>query len=337
MNQIPYVSIIIPCFERANELERLLISLKNLDFPEPYEIIVVDDGSKNEQAIRIVIDKFLASKKDNLQCSLIRLDDNLGPAQARNIGVKKAKGKFLWFLDSDSQVHNPDLLTKLVQSLKQNKSLVGVGGEAMTINEKLYAPIPYHFPNWFFVIKYIPIDKPFKAYPKCIGANNLLIAKKDFLATRGFSPYLDIYEDNDLCLQLTRSGRSLMIGDDTCLIHYHTASGRAGGKFSFFNKMWSYVVISHFNRVKLLFLNFPHQLLILPLLDILFAPVVLCFQIFFIRRRPHELLSQKSKKANQSFVSFILFNLIAMFLAWLMAYLLIIKSLIIGREAIIKK
>ena len=170
MNQTICVSAIIPCFERAKELQKLLTSLKKLDFSEPFEIIIVDDGSKNHQAIKMVVDAF--------RCSLIRLDNNLGPAEARNIGVKKAKGRFLWFLDSDTEINNPHLLTTLVQCLEQNKSLIGVGGEAIKINGRAYAILSHHFPNWLFSTKYVPTNKSFEVHPKCIATNNLLVSKK---------------------------------------------------------------------------------------------------------------------------------------------------------------
>jgi len=333
MNQTICVSAIIPCFERTKELQRLLVSLKKLDISKPWEIIVVDDGSKNYQAIKTVVDEF--------RCSLIRLDNNLGPAEAKNIGVKKAKGKFLWFLDSDTEINNPHLLTTLVQCLKQNKSLIGVGGEAIKINGRAYAILSHHFPNWLFSTKYVPINKSFEVHPKCIATNNLLVSKKDFLSTTGFSSYFDTYEDNDLCLQLTRSGKSLLTRNDTCIIHHRSTSGRIGSKFHFYDKMKNYVFVVHINRVKILFKNFPYRLPVLPLLDIIFSPIVLLSQIFFTKKRSTDVFQEKSqeklKSPSRSFIIFVFFNLIAMFLAWYTAGILMIKSLMVGRKTILKK
>ncbi len=335
-NQITRVSIIIPCFERAEELRILLSSLKKIDFSEPWEIIVVDDGSKNHQAIKMVVDEFLTAERNDVPCSLIRLDNNLGPSEARNIGVKKAQGEFLWFLDSDTEANDPRLLTTLVQCFKQNKSLAGVGGEIVKINGKPYAVKHLYLPNWLFIVKYVPINKSFEVRPRFIGTNNLLVLKEDFLSTAGFSSYFNMFEDNDLCLRLARSGKSFLVRNDTCIMHHHSPRGREGGKFWFYNKIWNYVLAIHINRVKILFLNFPYRLPILPLLDVIFAPIVLLCQIFS-RKRSNDIFQNKSSGSSQGFLLFVLFNLAAMFWAWLMAWKLTIESLIIGKRAIIEK
>ncbi len=314
------VSAIIACFERAHELEKLLFSLKKMGFSESWEIIVVDDGSKNHRAIKRAAEKF--------RCSLIRLDSNLGPAKARNIGAKKAEGKFLWFLDSDTEVNNSCLLATLVKCLKQNKSLAGVGGESVKINRKLYSSSLHPLPNWLPLTKYLPLDKPFELHPRFVSTNNLLVFRKDFLKIGGFNPYFDMCEDQDLCLRLARPGKSFLIRHDTCIIHYHSPNGREEGQFWFFNNAWNYALNMHKSRIKMLSLHFPSRLLILPLLDLTFTPVVFLFQMFFTKKRSSDLLREKSKDSSPGFTVFVFFNLMAMFLAWLMAGKLIIKSFI---------
>ncbi|MFH1575545.1 MAG: glycosyltransferase [Candidatus Nealsonbacteria bacterium] len=329
MNQATSVSIIIACFERALELQKLLSSLKKIEFKEPLEIIVVDDGSRNCRAIKTVADKF--------QCSLIRLDKNLGPALARNIGAKTAKGKFLWFLDSDTEVNDPHLLNTLVKCFKQNKSLAGVGGEIIKINDKFYALNHLYLPNWLFIVKYVPINKQFEVRPRFIGTNNLLVLKKDFLLIGGFSPYFNMFEDNDLCLRLARLGKSFLVRNDTCVIHHYSSSGREGGKFCFFNKTWSYVLTMHISRMKILFLYYPWMLPILPLLDVICTPVLLLYQVFFSPMRSNDSFKKKSKNSSKSFLAFVFISLMAMFLTWLVAWKLLIQSLIIGKKAVIGK
>lgn len=313
MSQTTSVSTIIACFERTGELERLLSSLQKIKFSESWEVIVVDDGSRNPQEIKQVAEKF--------QRSLIRLDKNVGPAEARNIGVKKAEGEFLWFLDSDSEAISPDLLGNLVQCLRQNKALAGVGGEAARINGKLYSNSLHPLPNWLPLTKYMPLDKPFELHPKFISTNNFLVAKNDFLKVGGFNPYFDMAEDQDLCLRLARLGKSFLVRHDTCAVHHHSPSGRDKGKFWFFNNAWNYAKNMHKARVKMLFCHFPYLLPILPLLDVVFTPVVFICQMFFTKRRSSDLLKEKSKSssAGQGFMAFVFFNLIAMFFAWLMA------------------
>lgn len=337
MNKTICVSAIIPCFERARGLQRLLVSFKKMDFSEPWEIIIIDDGSKNHQAIKMAIDEFLMTRKNNVQCSLIRLNSNLGPSEGRNIGVKKAEGEFLWFLDSDTEVNNPHLLTALVRYLKQNESLAGVGGEMVKINRETYTVHHQYLPNWLFIVKYIPINKFFEAHPKFIGTNNLLVSKKDFVSIDGFSPCFDMFEDNDLCLRLARLRKSFLTRNDTRIIHHYSPSGREGGKFWFFDKPWNYILTMHISRVKILFLHYPLLLPILPLLDIICTPILLLYQIFFSPMRSSDSFQKKSKGSSGGFPVFVFISLMAMFLTWLIAWKLVIQSLIIGKKAVIGK
>ncbi|MBI2041605.1 MAG: glycosyltransferase family 2 protein [Candidatus Nealsonbacteria bacterium] len=314
------VSAIIPCFERADELRRLLISLKKQDFPNPWEIIVVDDGSKNAAEIKTAAEEF--------QCSLIRLDENVGPAEARNIGVKKANGEFLWFLDSDSEAENQLLLNNLASCLRQNKSLAGVGGEAAEINGTLYSNSLHPLPNWLPLAKYLPLNKPFELRPKFISTNNLLISKNDFWKCGGFDPYFDMCEDQDLCLRLAKGGKFFLVRNDTCAIHHHSPAGREGGTFWFFNNAWNYAKNMHQSRMKMIFRHFPYLLPVLPLLDVIFTPIVFIAQMFFVKRRSSDLLKEKIKNGFRGFPVFVLFNLAAMFLAWLTAGKMILKLII---------
>lgn len=95
-------SIIIPVYNRPDELEELLISLgqqKNIDF----EVIVVEDGSriKSESII----------KKFESQFSIkYYYKENTGPGLSRNYGADRATGDYLIFLDSDCIVPNNYLL-----------------------------------------------------------------------------------------------------------------------------------------------------------------------------------------------------------------------------------
>lgn len=325
------VSIIIPYFERAREIKRLLISLKNLTFPELFEIIVVDDGSKNKEEIQKILEDAFPTTK----YQLIRLDKNVGPSKARNIGIKKAQGEFLWFLDSDTEAINPNLLKILVNCLRKNSNLAGVGGEYIKMNDKIYIIKNHLFPNWLLLTKSVQTEKSFEFHPKIISTSNMLIKKKDFLATNGFLAWLSTHEDNDLCLQLSRSGKTFLIRDDTTILHHHSSSGRDDGTFNFYNKMWKYILVSHLNRVKILFLHFPWRILILPLLDIIFSPIVFFYQLLFSKIRTNALFKEKSKDSSHSFIRLVLFNLMSIIWVWIYGYSLMFKSLIYGRQYII--
>lgn len=91
------VSIIIPTYNREKYIERAVQSILGQTY-DRYEIIIVDDGSTDNtrEIIRVLEDK-----DDRIR--YIKLEENRGPAYARNIGMKEAKSEFIAFLDSDDE------------------------------------------------------------------------------------------------------------------------------------------------------------------------------------------------------------------------------------------
>jgi glycosyltransferase involved in cell wall biosynthesis len=92
----PHVSIIIPCFNRAKLISETLESVLKQNF-DYWEAIVIDDGS-NDRTCKIV-EEF--SEKDSRICLYFRNHEPKGASTCRNIGIGKAKGEYIIFLDSD--------------------------------------------------------------------------------------------------------------------------------------------------------------------------------------------------------------------------------------------
>ena len=93
-------SVIIPSFNRADEIRDLLASIARLDFPrERFEVIVADDGSTDstEEVVRQAQQKYTYPLHYFSQ-------KNQGPGAARNLGMRKAQGDFFIFVDSDVTV-----------------------------------------------------------------------------------------------------------------------------------------------------------------------------------------------------------------------------------------
>jgi glycosyltransferase involved in cell wall biosynthesis len=127
----PIVSVVVPCFNRAQRLGPTLDSVLGQTFSN-WEVIVVDDGSS---------DNLVHSIERYSNDSRIRLERhhrNLGASAARNTGVRAARGRFVAFLDSDdiwlprklehqvaalSAVEHPDHVLCATQTF-----VVGAGG-----------------------------------------------------------------------------------------------------------------------------------------------------------------------------------------------------------------
>jgi glycosyltransferase involved in cell wall biosynthesis len=113
----PEYSIIIPSFNRSDELQELLASISTLDFPkEKFEVIISDDGSTDNTSQ--LVQSIIAKQQFNLR---FITQENKGPGTARNHGMQNARGTFFIFLDSDVTVAD-DWLMKIDQQLKSNKA-----------------------------------------------------------------------------------------------------------------------------------------------------------------------------------------------------------------------
>lgn len=91
----PLVSIIIPCYNSAKFITATLNSVIAQDYTT-WELIIIDDQSADDTCT--IIEKFV-NKYSNIQ--FIRLPQNRGVSHARNLGMAKARGKYIAFLDSD--------------------------------------------------------------------------------------------------------------------------------------------------------------------------------------------------------------------------------------------
>jgi hypothetical protein len=106
----PRVSVIIPLYNKAQWIRRALDSVLRQTFAS-LEIIVVDDGSTDESALKL-------TGYDDGRLRLIT-QANLGPGAARNRGIAEARGQLLAFLDADDE-WLPDYLAESVRLLDQD-------------------------------------------------------------------------------------------------------------------------------------------------------------------------------------------------------------------------
>lgn len=90
----PLVSVIIPFFNRIDLVVRAIESVVSQNYSH-IQVILINDGSTDDDS---VLSEFLR-EYDYLE--YVRLPENKGPSSARNEGIKRSKGKYIAFLDSD--------------------------------------------------------------------------------------------------------------------------------------------------------------------------------------------------------------------------------------------
>lgn len=123
----PLISVIIPIYNTGDSAVKLLNKLTKQSY-ENLEIICVDDGSK-DGSFDLVAEYIRQSKlkNKNLNMTILR-QKNQGAAGARNLGLKKASGEYVTFIDSDDEVkktHIEDLLKSLEKEPRNALSVCG--------------------------------------------------------------------------------------------------------------------------------------------------------------------------------------------------------------------
>lgn len=113
---MPKFSIIIPVYNSSKYLKKCLDSVFNQSFKD-YEVIVINDGSTDDSAS--VINNYV----DKINYIKIDKKETIGPSLARNLGVSKADGDYILFLDSDDY-YESDLLSKLYESMDVDYDLI---------------------------------------------------------------------------------------------------------------------------------------------------------------------------------------------------------------------
>lgn len=123
-NDAPVVSVVVPTFHRDDLLRRLLERLLAQRLPDDeYEIIVVDDA-RSETTAQIV--GVAANAQPNVVVRALR-GQSRGPAAARNIGWRAARGSIIGFIDDDAYPADENWLDTMLRRF-EDAAIDGVGG-----------------------------------------------------------------------------------------------------------------------------------------------------------------------------------------------------------------
>lgn len=136
------VSIIIPCFNEASGLRRVLPAIQSLQMLNS-EVLVVDDGSSDDSA----------SIAAELGARVIAHPYNIGNGAAVKSGIRASRGKVLVFLDADGQ-HEPGDIPRLLEHMPRYHMTVGARTAAS--KSSAHRLMANKFYNWFasFIVQF---------------------------------------------------------------------------------------------------------------------------------------------------------------------------------------
>lgn len=205
-----FFSVIIPTYNRRDILEKCLKAIENQVYTsiiDNYEVILVDDGSTDETL------SWFAENAPNLPHVTLYCQSHQGPAQARNLGIEKAQGDLIIFIDSDLVV-KPNFLQAHATALltgKQELNTDRIFTYGAVINTNNFDD---------------PTSEPYKitdfsnAY---FATGNVAIARHWLIEAGLFDTEFQLYgwEDLELGVRLKKLGLTLIKCPDAAGYHWH--------------------------------------------------------------------------------------------------------------------
>lgn len=259
-------SIIVPVFNRPDEVDELLSSLLNQTFTD-FEVLIVEDGSQKP------CDEVCNKYADRLDLHYF-MKPNSGPGQSRNYGAERAKGEYLLILDSDV-VLPKGYLNAIEEELKREPA-DAFGGpdaahESFTDTQKA---ISYSMTSFFTTGGIRGGKKKLdKFYPRSF---NMGIRRDVYMELEGFSK-MRFGEDIDFSIRIFKAGKRCRLFPEAWVWHKRRTD---------FRKFYRQVYNSGIARINL-YKKYPESLKLVHLLPmvftvgIIFLVLLLCIGLFF--------------------------------------------------------
>jgi hypothetical protein len=202
---------------------------------EQFEIILVDNASQDDSIRTISNFQFPISNKNSIK--IIESGENLGFSKGCNLGAKNAKGEYLLFLNSDTEIKDQGLL-KMVEYLEKNEKVGILGGALKNADgtSQTSAGKFYNLLNLFLML--CGFDRrvsPAKIQKvDWVSGASLMIRRKVFEQIGGFEKELFMYmEDVELCFKAKKKGFLTYFYPEISL--YHKELGSSNRAFAILN------------------------------------------------------------------------------------------------------
>lgn len=194
-------SVIIPAHNSVRSVAEAVRSARTQRVP-PLEVIVVDDASGDDTA-RVA---------GEAGARVLRLDENVGAAAARNAGVASAAGERIAFLDADDS-WLPDHLERITAAFAAVPDAVVAFGGLIKLRGSIVHEPPSRFPE----------GHPLQLFGDLLRRNQVptsaaVVRRDHYLAVGGMDPHLRIAHDYGLWLKLARRGP--FVRAEGATVHY---------------------------------------------------------------------------------------------------------------------
>lgn len=212
----PRVTVVVPTYNRGPILRETIDSVLAQDFTD-FELLVIDDGSTDDTArtVRSIPDPRL---------EYIR-QDNAGPSAARNLGIRRARGDLVAFLDDDDR-WLPTKLSRQVAQLDADPALGMNYTNALSFGERL-SSFRARFLSWRSSIE---VEMPSgwiqrSLFFSCSILLSTIVARKELLERAGLFDAVAFpkpaSEDVDIFLRIARLSPVGYIEEPLALRRYH--------------------------------------------------------------------------------------------------------------------
>lgn len=242
----PSLSVVIVTYNSQSEIIACLDGLIRY-VKLPFEIIVVDNASKDKTIEKIENLEFRMKQSFAFQAENLRLvknKENVGFGQGCNIGIKQAEGDYFLILNPDTRLEE-DAVSAQIDYLKNHSEVGIVGAKIVGPDQKLampggFFPTPLRVINWMLFIDDIPlINKLLKSYhPRAFYFNKtkeldwvtgafFLLRRKVYDKVGGFDPNIFMYvEEVEYCYRAKKAGFGVVFNPETQIIHIGQASSK---------------------------------------------------------------------------------------------------------------
>jgi len=210
MKDSPFVTVIVPTYNRKKLLKNLLNSLLSQSYPaNKFEIIIVDDGSKD--GTREMVGIYQKGTNRNLKYFY---QQNKGPGAARNTGIRNSEGSLIVFIDDDC-IASSNWLQEIIGGF-DDFNVAGVGGRIKTIATK---SIISEYCSYIGVMEKPIMQGDTVKY--LVGANSSF--RKEHLNAAGwFNETIPLGgEDLDISFRLEQAGYKLKFNPEAVIYHLH--------------------------------------------------------------------------------------------------------------------